>query len=145
MTEDSEFGHGYATCLIQFLFHRSRLARDIGTYTSAKIPRSMALEMWANGSSDHLYDLTRPPRGVSNEDWKVADQLARRALDIGHGFRESSASTPEECEALLDTAERLLKDIGVETFIQAVGWDVEHGLDPDPGTWSCVEQMKEES
>ncbi len=92
----SDFGRGYATCLRQFTFHRTRLAEQVA---SAAVMRTMypdlfgdesAAETWANGSSDHLYELVKPRRGVPAAEWQQARVLADRALDIGHGYRASA-------------------------------------------------------
>lgn len=145
----SEFGRGYATCLIQFGFHRPRLADDVALYARMRSKHpddglftpEAAAEIWANGASDHLYDLIRPRKGVTRADWLAAKRLQDRALDVGHGFRPSSASTPEECAALLDEADRLLGLCGVNTLDEALAWDVDHGLRPEAGQWSCKAPM----
>lgn len=141
----SEFGRGYATCLMQFANHRTRLRENVALYSkmAAKYPddrifQDGGAEIWANGASDHLYELVRPPRkGLGSGDWKAARVLADRALDIGHGFRPWSKSNPDECAALLDETDRLLAAIGVSDLDAALEWDRAHGLIPDKGDWSC--------
>lgn len=140
----SEYGRGYATCLRQFSNHRIRLLEFVVTYENAQkkeAPGSdlfrpaMAATLWMNGASDHLYDLVRPKRGVSNATWAKAKFVQQDALSIGHGFlRESS---PEECEALLDAADQLLWLTQTETLDEALAWDTDHGLKPETGDWSC--------
>ena len=138
----SEFGRGYATCLRQFANHRARL--DYYAAMGAKYGLNDMVESWANGASDHLYDLVRPRRGVSRADWLRAKALQARALDIGHGFRASSKSTVEECTALLDEAEALLASSGhpVATLVDAMALDGMFGLKPQAGSWSCAEDIR---
>jgi hypothetical protein len=143
----SEFGRGYATCLIQFAFHRARLAESIETYARmrAKYADSFteryAVEIWANGASDHLYDLIRPRRGLPVAAWRAARALADRVLDIGHGYRPTSASDPAEAYRLLDETDRLLALTGATTLDDALAWDREHGLAPQRGQWFCSENL----
>lgn len=144
----SDFGHGYATCLIQFANHRARLGQETNLHAemAAKYPGEFpdrGAEMWANGASDHLYELVRPPRrGLTPRDWQDAKALATRALDIGHGFRPSSKSDPAECVRLLDETDRLLASIGVADLDAAMSWDRDHGLTPDRGEWACSEDLR---
>ncbi len=148
----SEFGRGYATCLIQFFFHRARLDEDADRYAKLHIENpdlfkpSDAVEIWASGASDHLYDLLHPRRGLSAEHWRLARALQDRALDIGHGYRPSSKSDLAECYRLLGDAESLLATIGVATFDEAFAWDEAHGLRPSQGySATCVQPMKRRS
>lgn len=148
----SEFGRGYATCLRQFLNHRKRLAGDVKNMERYKdIPdagprlasEGFGVEMWANGSSDHLYGLVKPKRGVPNAEWQSAKALAERMLDIGHGYRNESASDVAEVTALLDTAAARLADLAarghaVDTLDEAMETDRALGLRPDRGEGSCA-------
>jgi len=144
----SEFGKGYATCLVQFANHRARLAEQIDFYARMRIKEpglfteSGGVELWANSASDHLYELERPISGITDEDWTDAETIQHRALDIGHGFRETSRSTAEECRRLLDDTDRLLVAIGVATLTEALAWDADHGLTPERGEWSCAANIE---
>lgn len=143
----SEFGRGYATCLIQFTFHRARLAEQVegDARMRGKYPdwggSEHTAEMWASGSSDHLAELIRPRKGITGSDWQGAKALTDRALDIGHGFQPSSKSDPAECYRLLDEAARLLALTGATTLDEAMAWDKAHGLTPEKGDWSCSEDL----
>lgn len=146
MSRSSEFGRGYATCLIQFVNHRARLRETEDLYRSMQVKHpdlfsNDGAEMWANGASDHLYELVRPRHGVTAANWRAAKALQDRALDIGHGLRPSSKSDPAECRALLDEADRLLAVIGVVGLDAAIEWDRAHGLAPLKGTWSCAKDL----
>jgi hypothetical protein len=138
----SEFGKGYATCLIQFVNHRARLNESLSLYERMRrtepdlFRETGAVEAWANGASDHFYEIERPT-GLQDGEWSAAAEVARRALDIGHGFRPSSKSDPAEAKSLLSEAECLLLSIGVQSLPEALAWDAAHGLTPEEGDWSC--------
>lgn len=153
MPRESEFGSGYATCLRQFTFHRARLAervamyREMATKHADLFDAESAAEIWANGASDHLYELRTPRRGVPTVEVREARAVQDRALDIGHGFRPSSKATPEECRSLLDRAEALLDLLAtrghvVATLDECMATDRELGLSPLAGSWSCSEDLR---
>lgn len=142
--EGSEYGRGYATCLLQFTFHAPRLEEFLG---SATLGPGEAVELWMNGASDHLAGLERPPAGISDEEWAQASALRSRALDIGHGYRAQSASTPSEAASLLRTAADLLKKLETTSdwsLELAMRVDEMFGLAPDPGMWSCPQPLRNE-
>jgi hypothetical protein len=152
VAEPSDFGLGYATCLRQFANHRARLLGYIADWARYResspefFSEEGAIEMWANGASDHLYELRRPRRGVPNVEWSAAQTLYRRAIDIGHGFRPSSRSDQAEAVGLLDEAERLLtalaeRGLPTGTLDEAMATDRALGLAPERGTWSCLENL----
>jgi hypothetical protein len=145
----SEFGAGYATCLRQFVNHRARLARSVAFQAQMRqrnpdLFAESGVETWANGASDHLYDLHRPRRGVPRSEWDRALKLQDRALDIGHGFQPSSKSDPAEARALLDEADALLGLLTLRghrtaTLAEAMATDKALGLAPKAGDYSCAE------
>jgi hypothetical protein len=151
----SDFGSGYATCLREFMFHRARLEQQVELWRSLRakpttppglFTDSDGVESWANGASDHLYELHRPRRGVPRAEWQRAKRVQDRALDIGHGFRPSSKSNPDEARGLLDAAASLLIDLerrgyAVATLDEAMETDRRLGLSPDAGRWSCAEDI----
>lgn len=145
--DDSDFGRGYATCLFQFLNHRARLAETLTFYTRMHrqhpdlFDDSRAVEVWANGASDHLYELSRPVALPSSE-WTRAARLAARALDIGHSFGPPSESDAVEAHFLLAEAAELLSYLearghSVATLADCLTTDQALGLEPDVGTWNC--------
>jgi hypothetical protein len=141
----SEFGRGYATCLFQFANHAARLQRTLETYASSSMSESQAVEIWANGASDHLYDLVRPRRGVPRTEWRRAEHVAMRSLDIGHGFRASSKSSAAEARYLLGEARLLLAALAerghaVGSLDECVATDRALGLRPELGM-SCREDL----
>lgn len=48
---------------------------------------SQQIEMWANGASDHLYELEIPEHLEKKKIGQLARKLQSKALEIGHGFR----------------------------------------------------------
>jgi len=149
---ESDFGRGYATCLRQFVNHRARLGETLHLYEDMRqrhgtlFSEESAVEIWANGASDHLYELRRPRRAVPVSEWRRARALQDRALDIGHGFRPSSKAHPTEARALLDEAEALLGDLSSRGFLtspltHAFVTDEKLGLRPVKGTWACEQDL----
>ena len=146
----SAFGAGYATCWFQFLNHRARLDSMVRRYAAMGRPdlfdEASAVEMWANGASDHLYDLHHPRRGVPRAEWMAALALASRAIDIGHGFLASSKSDAAEAGGLLTQADfllGLLRERGheVSTLAEAMATDQALGLRPDRGETACEHEV----
>lgn len=151
-SEDSEFGRGYATCLRQFTFHAARLTEQLALWRRMRDDRgdlfseASAVETWANGASDHLYELMRPA-ALPNDEWRRAESLQGRALDIGHGFHPTSKSNEAEALGLLDVAASLLADLegrgfAVATLPEAIETDRKMSLDPAAGSWSCAEDLR---
>lgn len=152
----SDFGSGYATCLREFTFHRARLDEVVTRWrdmrTRPNVPGDLlsdsdAVETWANGASDHLYELHHPRCGVPRAEWLRAKRVRDRALDIGHGFRPSGKSNPDEARGLLDSAASLLMDLerrgyAVGTLAEVMETDRRLGLLPDAGKWSCAEDLR---
>lgn len=152
----SEFGRGYATCLIQFVNHALRLDEYEAIYADMRAKPDVPLrrngspmfapedaaEMWANGASDHLIDLLRP-RGITRADWANARHVSDRSYQIGRAWEPGDEGTPDDCRTLLDTARALLSKIGVTTWDEAFAWDSAHGIKPTPGdSATCKEPIR---
>lgn len=154
----SEFGRGYAVCLLMFAFHEPRIDEyvDLNALMRSKgearlFSEDDACESWANGSSDHLYDLVRPKRGVTRAEWERAKALQARALDVGHGFRftpRADATAVEmhrlcaDARVLIDLAASRLGTTG-RTFEDAWALDEALGLRPLRGnSATCTEPIK---
>lgn len=152
----SQFGRGYATCLIQFINHAPRLAQDERLYAemaakpdvplrtdgSPMFQPEDAAEIWANGAADHLVDLLHP-RGITRDDWAKAQYIRDRAWRIGRTYYPGDNGTPDECRALLDEARKLLGHCGVSTWQGAFRWDAAHGLKPSEGySATCKEPIQ---
>ena len=133
MTEESEFGRGYATCLRQFLNHTNRLTEWLNANVFGS--EEMAVDVWFNASSDHLYDLVRPQ--ISDMEWDRASKLRHRALTLGHGFVDHG--TADEAYAMLREALDLLSllEMPTQTLEEAMATDRLLGIEPESGSWSC--------
>lgn len=79
---------------------------------------SRALELWANGASDHFYDLDRDRAP------EPLRELAELMLQMGHGFRSDRTWTHEDW----DRVQRLWRDSCMEL-------DRKLGTRPDWGRW----------
>lgn len=141
----SEFGRGYKTSLIQFVFHEPRLDETEAIYAKMRAEHPElktfnpedAAEMFANGAYDHLADLIKPKSMVSNQEWARAKAIRDRAYRMGRVWDPGDAGTPDEARALIAEARRLLGN--VTTFEAAYKWDTDHGIKPSPGySASCT-------
>jgi hypothetical protein len=143
--ERSEFGTGYATCLRQFANHRVRLEE----MTKETVPEdlfSMAA-LWANGASDHLFDM-KTPKSLPLVQKRAAKALREVMIDAGHGFGERTRDAKKlDMLAQLDIADKLLELIErqgheVRTLDQCMAYDRFVGLNPDVGRISCREDRR---
>jgi len=78
----SEFGRGLVTCLVKFAEH----ARQLDLKTESTMSESARITLWANGASDHLYEIEVPQGSNWDEIRKQVKALQDKALEIGHGF-----------------------------------------------------------
>lgn len=131
--EGSDFGKGLIVCLVKFAEHFMQINETMRLYEKMRedspnkdlFTESSACEIWANGASDHLYEIEVP----EGEDWdeireKVA-LLQDRGLTMGHGFnRPRGSATIDQVKDLM----KLTREIA--TLI-----DEKIGLEPDLGRW----------
>ncbi len=147
----SEFGRGYAICLIQFIYHEPRLAEDRDLYAQMAqenpglFSDTDAAEIWANGSADHLFDLIRPRRWIDVAHWRQAKAFQARMLDARLSYRGQKYSTAD-MEAALAEARSLLSDFAAAahwqiptTFDEAMTLDEAAGLRPQRGDSATCE------
>ena len=113
--ELSEFGKGFISCLVNFAAHFER---------DYKMFEEFGGEMWFNGASDHLYEITTPSGEQWNEVREKVKQLKEHGLHIGHGFSGEQFSKED-----ILTAFKLTREIAVLT-------DKVLGLESDSGQWS---------
>lgn len=140
----SEFGRGYTLCLLQFVFHEPRLGEDLSLYAKMRetnpdlFTESGAVEIWANGASDHLYDLVTGAR-VPKAHREAAQKVASEALDCGHGFTGHVWTEVQACKWLA-MARELLRLAGDPTTIEeAEAIDKGLGLRPERGvSATCI-------
>jgi hypothetical protein len=85
--EPSEFGSGFIICLVKFYEH---FASKNYTYYADEIQKSVgeytAAELFINGASDHLYDITCPKGKKWDSIRLKVEELQSRAIRMGHGF-----------------------------------------------------------
>ena len=114
MPEQSDFGRGLVICLVKFAEHfENHLTRDIyqtsqyiseppdqrdlstkptfldpyiKIYKTEENVLSHLIQMWANGATDHLYDITVPKKWQETELGTKIRLLQKLGLEIGHGF-----------------------------------------------------------
>lgn len=150
----SEYGRGFSICLMQFVYHLPRINEYLDIYKSLRIKGlegmrfttdQGALELWFNGASDHLYELTRPP-GISDKDWDTAYRIADKALDIGHGFR-GTPITVDETIQMIEVAGGLVhkyslkENVAILNYADLETLDRRLGIIPIRGEWTCPENM----
>jgi hypothetical protein len=132
----SEFGRGCLTCLVGFLDHKSQVERwftdHVAAFDKADAVTPEMREsfdqiikragwMWANGASDHLYELEVPKRLRRKP---IANKLRRfkdKWLKIGHGYSMSGGMfggdgrpTRDEVMEGLYECERLALEVAAE-------------------------------
>lgn len=118
----SEFGRGVVVCLAKFSEHMSDdMARAVTEAIAGKptlpISLSSTIELWANGASDHFYELDRKMAGPR------LIQLADLMLRIGHGFTGEKWGPPTW---------RQIHTLWQEACLEV---DTKLGVDAEWGTW----------
>ena len=84
--KESEFGRGLVTCLVKFAEHFGRSALNFDNDKIGGIEESHSVEVWANGASDHLYEITVPKKWKDTELERKVLELKEKGLEMGHGF-----------------------------------------------------------
>ncbi len=87
---------------------------------------SSAITLWANGASDHLYDIETPPSNKWGEVRGIVEILKEKGLDMGHGsgLMGRKIYTVEDLGELIKLTKKALLLI-----------DKAIGLKPDWGKW----------
>lgn len=145
----SEYGSGYATCLLQFVNHGRQLNQMVElTRHTNSIAEDSVIRIWANGASDHLYGLVRP-LDLADEDWHLASSLAAAAIDLGHGrglmWTDGRTWKMEDGWKMIQSAVILLvklKESGREVTSLDTAMEVDQamGLEPDRGAYACTSE-----
>lgn len=115
MTNESEFGKGLTYCLGLFLAHAGRYE---SLSKALKDTSLRPVEMWFNGSSDHLYELEIPetlPKSLQ----KRLKEFSDKCLKWGHGFPKKK-STEEDLFWSLTEAKELLRLIDKHFKVQTI-------------------------
>lgn len=128
----SEFGKGLVTCLVKFAEHAMQLRSQVSLYRELRKKDEKAIffsdesaaQMWANGASDHLYEIEVPAGEDWNEIRERVNALKKKGLDLGHGsgLLNPPKGAAKECEHLIR-----------ETVEIAMLIDKKLGLEPDMG------------
>jgi len=121
---ESEFGTGLVYNLFLFAKHWAFMSELRESYKEmypddAEKAYSCWLETWANGASDHFYDIQIGdgilPKKLTNRIRK----LQEKALEIGHGYT-GKKYTSKDFEWLFDESEEICmeidKHIGIATI-----------------------------
>ena len=126
----SEFGKGLVICLVKFAEHAMKLRDDLELYNKMVsdnpklFDESHAVEMWANGASDHLYEI-EAPEGKDWDDIRIkVDDLKTLGLKMGHEMFGCSQYKADDAWAL----QELTREI-------ALLIDEKLGLKPDLGDY----------
>lgn len=153
----SEYGRGYATCLMSFAYHEPVIRRHLDLYVRMRgaggdtrlWTDQHALELWFNAASDHLFELIRPPK-IGERDWQTASSIAERAKMIGHGFRGVPITVAETFQmieisgGLVNKAARQEK-VQINSFDDLVELDRRLGIEPIVGDLQCKDYLPMES
>jgi hypothetical protein len=110
--EQSEFGRGLLTCLLSFFDHKSM----IQGHFYAGLEERHGGQRWANGASDHLFELEIPEALNGTSLGHSITVFRDRWVELGHGFgtmSEKGADKAEVCRGL-DECKILALAIAVE-------------------------------
>lgn len=118
--EMSEFGKGFIICLVKWAEH---FERRYDEKTETIMGESGSIEMWANGASDHLYDIETPKGPKWNLVRKMVDELKTKGLEMGHGYTGKKWTKQDVLKL-----QELTRDIALAT-------DKILGIDGDLGQW----------
>jgi hypothetical protein len=121
----SEFGKGLTYCLGLFLAHAERDRHLAGGKSLADIlGDDRAVELWFNGSSDHLYDLDAS--GVGNAKLKKRiGSFVKKVLHFGHGFSEPTPKMKDVFWAVQEAKDLLREIDSKELGVHAIKGDFE--------------------
>ena len=127
MNEKSEFGKGLVICLVKFAEHFMKLQNDLETYKKMHkqnpklFAESHAINMWANGASDHLYEIEVPEGKEWDSIRKKVLGLQKTGLDMGHGcgLMGTKKYTKEDVFKLMDLTREIALDIDKKLGLKA--------------------------
>jgi len=157
--EKSEFGKGLVICLVKFYQHFSpEYLREIYIYKGVfsshygeEKALSQGITLWANGASDHLYEIEAPEGKEWNEIREKVKILQDSGLEMGHGiarYTKDTIYTLKDVERLRELSEEILmavnnklklnlhfeesQELDIKMLIKI---DKKLGLKPDWGEW----------
>lgn len=122
--EQSEFGRGLLVCLLSFIDHKSQILEmffsvDHGQTPTASFGYKSWEEyyghLWANGASDHLFELKIPKQLEGTPLGKEILAFKEKWLEIGHGYGEpSKGATKKEIYDALQQCKKMTLEIAAE-------------------------------
>lgn len=157
--ERSQFGKGLVVCLVKFHQHFSpEYLKEMYIYKGIfsshygnEKALSRGITLWANGASDHLYEIEAPEGKEWNEIREKIKELQDSGLEMGHGIRFNRKEviyTLKDIERLRQLAEEILmavnnklklnlhfeesQELDIKTLIRI---DRRLGLKPDWGEY----------
>lgn len=157
--EKSEFGKGLVVCLAKFYQHFSpeylkeiNICKEVfsSRYGNEKA-LSRGITLWANGASDHLYEIEAPEGKEWNDVREKVKILQDSGLEMGHGiacYMKDIIYTLKDIERLRELTEEILmavnnklklnlhfeesQELNIKMLIKI---DKKLGLKPDWGEW----------
>ena len=157
--ERSEFGKGLVVCLAKFYQHFSpeyleeiNICKEaLSSHYGNEKALSRGITLWANGASDHLYEIETP----GGEEWEEVRQKVKElqdsGLEMGHGiacYTRDTIYALKDVERLRELAEEILmavnnklklnfhfeesQELDIKMLIKI---DKKLGLKPDWGEW----------
>ena len=128
----SEFGKGLVICLVKLAEHFMEYRHQLDKYEQMRVEspdlfkESSAISSWANGASDHLYEIEVPDGKEWDEIRDKVEVLKSKGLDMGHGkglMGEHNYSKDDVSELF-----NLTREIALMV-------DTKLGLSPELGEW----------
>jgi len=100
--------------------------KEVQIWGSVEKAMSQKITLWANGASDHLYDIKVPKGKEWNVIRKAVKKLQNAGLEMGHGagIMGTRLYTLKDVAAMENVTKELL--IAIDTML---------GLKPDWGEW----------
>lgn len=157
--EKSQFGKGLVVCLVKFYQHfLPEYLKEIYIYKGVfsshygeEKALSRGITLWANGASDHLYEIEAPEGKEWNEVREKVKILQDSGLEMGHGiarYTKGTIYTLEDVERLRELTEEILTVVNNKLKLNLhfeesqeldtkllIKIDRRLGLRPDWGEW----------
>ena len=157
--EKSQFGKGLVVCLVKFYQHFSpEYLKEINICKEAfsshygnEKALSRGITLWANGASDHLYEIEAPKGKEWEEVRQKVKELQDSGLEMGHGiacYTKNIIYTLKDVERLRELTEEILMAVnnklklnfhfeGSQELVikMLIKIDKKLGLKPDWGEW----------
>ncbi len=157
--EKSQFGKGLVVCLVKFYQHFSpeylkeiNICKELfSSHYGNEKALSRGITLWANGASDHLYEIEAPKGKEWEEVRQKVKELQDSGLEMGHGiacYTKNIIYTLKDVERLQELTEEILMAVnnklklnfhfeGSQELVikMLIKIDKKLGLKPDWGEW----------